>query len=253
MNTFEQAIGAGESIIFPGAEQFHLLEADDPIDIAFYSSRNQPLETWEDMKGGFRIVFKEGFIQVKVTSATAQTIKIGLTSGRGEYDRSQGDVSITSGTITEVQKLTQDNSWYYDTEQKRSFIGGGSNSGGAATYAHAQLWNPAASGKRLILQSLQLGTASTTWLWIADSTSALGADGFEGNKYLGEAAPVGQVKHTANATLQGSQRSVAFVDVQGNFPIKPNIIIPEGRGLIIAPGNLNVDLWAQFQWIEVTA
>jgi len=93
MSTIEQTLNAGVPVTFPGGEQFHLLEAVNPVDITFYDSRNKPMETWEAMKGGFRIVFEKGFIQVRLESATGQTVKIGITSGRGEYDRSQGDVT----------------------------------------------------------------------------------------------------------------------------------------------------------------
>lgn len=95
MSTIEQTLSAGVPVTFPGGEQFHLLEAANPVDITFYDSRNRPMETWESMKGGFRIVFQGGFVQVKLVSAIGQTIKLGITSGRGQYDRSQGDVNAT--------------------------------------------------------------------------------------------------------------------------------------------------------------
>jgi len=95
MSTIEQTLNAGVPVTFPGGEQFHLLEAINPVDITFYDSRNKPIETWEAMKAGFRIVFEKGFIQVRLESATGQTVKVGITSGRGEYDRSQGDVDAT--------------------------------------------------------------------------------------------------------------------------------------------------------------
>ena len=103
MNTIEQTLSAGVPVTFPGAHQFHLLEADEPVDVTFYDNRNKPLETWAGMKGGFRIAFEKGFIQVRLESATGQTVKIALTSGRGEYDRSQGDVTadVTKATMYE--------------------------------------------------------------------------------------------------------------------------------------------------------
>lgn len=255
MSTFKQDIGAGESIIFPGAEQFHLLEADDPIDITFYSSRSQPLETWEKMKGGFRIAFEKGFIQVKVESATAQTVKIALTSGQGEYDRSQGDVSVTN--------IVKDNSWCYDSLQKKAFIGSmGMAAPGSTVYGHVQLWNPNASGVNLIVTSIKgfiehLAATFETLRYYATALSSSSGVA-SGNKWLNEASPNGQILYQVHDSRLGTIiHRVRTIDGLGTIDkqlkITGPIIIPPNMGLIYVAETVNIPMGCTFEWTEDTA
>ena len=249
MSTIEQTLNAGVPVTFPGGEQFHLLEADDPVDVIFYDSRNRPMETWGGMKGGFRIVFEKGFIQVRLESATGQTVKLGITSGRGEYDRSQGDVNILN--------IVKDNSWYYDSLQKKAFIGSGDASASAAEYSCVQLWNPAASGKILMCSKLWAMTnaVALSCLALNHHSAALLTAGIQGNKYLAEAAGAGLVK-------QGYPGAITGTNIE-NWTMQPNkftplnldapITIGQGLGLVAGIDDDQTKLYVCFQWTEIPA
>jgi len=266
MSTIEQTLNAGVPVTFPGGQQFHLLEADDPVDVTFYDNRNRPIETWAAMKGGFRIVFEKGFIQVKLESATGQTVKLALTGGRGEYDRSQGDVSITSGVITtvqsitagiitEVQKLTKDDSRVYHTLEQKAYFGGAYRANLAANISMVQLWNPAASGYKLHVGVFKamIEDAGANNLRITRYSTTLTDNAPEGNKYLGGANGVASVKMQAGGALLGTE----LVSIRTNgadyipLPFKQDIIVPEGSGLLVGGGGVDKGVGAYYEWIEV--
>ena len=249
MSTFEQTLNAGVPVTFPGGEQFHLLEADEPVDVTFYDNRNRPIEIWESMKGGFRHTIEEGFIQVRLESAIGQTVKIALTSGRGQYDRSQGDVNILN--------IAKDNSWYYDTAQKNTFIGSGNYSAGIDGIAAIQLWNPNASGKNLLCNRIHIMTDATALktLKIAHYGTALGFNGIQGNKYLAEAAGVALIKKESYSVAVGTD--IAEIPTQPNIlidiPINPPIEISQNSSLLVSIEENSKKLYAAFQWTEIPA
>ena len=247
MSTFEQILNTGIPVIFPGGEQFHLLEADEPVDVTFYDNRNRPIEKWEAMKGGFRHIIKEGFIQVGLESATGQTVKIALTSGRGEYDRSQGDINVLN--------IVKDNSWYYDSLQKKAFIGGYGLTGGIDRNM-IQLWNPSASGKLLVCDAISISNtnAGVKTFLLHHHNAALPSAGSQGNKYLAEAAGAGLIKHAHLAALGTEYCRYGLAEgEESQIPLKKPFIIGQGLGLIVLPLLDSDSLAVRFEWAEIDA
>jgi len=248
MSTIEQTLNAGIPVTFPGGEQFHLLEADEPVTVTFYDNRNRPIEKWEAMKGGFRHTIEKGFIQVRLESATGQTVKIALTSGRGEYDRSQGDVSITN--------IVKDNSWYYDSLQKKAFIGSDTSTSDMGDSATIQLWNPNGSGKNLLCNRIHFMTNATAFipLRIGYHNAALANGGIRGNKYLAESLGVGIVKHAACAA---PGTAIANIPTQPNIyisiPFDPPILIGPNLALVLSITEDYKKIYGSFQWTEISA
>lgn len=247
MNTIEQTLNAGVPVTFPGGEQFHLLEADEPVDVTFYDNRNRPLETWEGMKGGFRLVFEKQFLQVKLESATGQTVKIALTSGRGQYDRSQGDVSITN--------IVKDNSWYYDAVNDKAFIGGGGSVAAASNYGLIQLLNPAASGYKLLCNRIFASVESATpiKLQLRSHDTALSTLAAIGPKYLGAGAGAGVTYFQVHTSMLGSYFNYGQASTYHpmEFIKKDPVVIDEGEGLLVASTVVNIAMIAMFEWTEI--
>ena len=102
MQTIEQTVSASGKMIVPGGKQFHLLECTAEVDITFYGANNKPLETATGMLPPFRNTID--CIRVEISSVSAQTIKVGVTSGDAEYKRTAGEVSTTFTAPTLTSK-----------------------------------------------------------------------------------------------------------------------------------------------------
>lgn len=266
MPTYEQAIGAGGNINLPGGEVFYLLTANDAVDLVFYDKSNKPMDRWEGMKAGLNaFMFRDEkgnvqpFLHVNIYSATAQTIKVAISTARAIYQRSQGDVNVVSGIITTVQdiaKITRDDSWKYETGLARSFMGGFVTAGSVGVYGHVQLLNPAASGKVVYLRSLMayasvVSAAVALYLYatpLVTNTTTLF------NKTLGGAAPIAQLRAAELAALTGTK-----IMELGLLPVPPTrflspgddpIIIPANTGLMVV-GESAMKVGGYFEWVEV--
>lgn len=253
MSTIEQTLNAGVPVTFPGGEQFHLLEADEPVDVTFFDNRNRLIEKWDGMKGGFRHTIEEGFIQVRVESATGQTVKIALTSGRGQYDRSQGDVTVLN--------MVKDNSWYYDSNQEKCFMGGVTKSSLANNYSIIQILNPASSGKIVLINRIQgiIGASATVQVWLkAHHTALTSNSGFIRNKLIDGAAQVATQHHQHSTSALGTSPVVYLAHLDTNNKVfdckfKDPIVLNQGKGIVLSPSSKGIELNVTFFWTEIPA
>jgi len=108
MNTFDITFTAGQTVHLPGGHQFHILDADLALSLVFYGPNNQRLESGSGLKAPFRTQFKERFLGVDVTSASSQTVKLGITDGDAQYMRNAGDVDadISAATFEHLTTIT---------------------------------------------------------------------------------------------------------------------------------------------------
>lgn len=108
MKTFSYSIGAGETVSFPGGKFFMLIDSTDPVDVTFQLNNSHLDESGTDVLAGYKARPKDGFDLIHIYSATAQTIKVGITRGQGDYDRSAGsvDASIVKGATIAHSKVT---------------------------------------------------------------------------------------------------------------------------------------------------
>jgi hypothetical protein len=123
----------------------------------------------------------------------------------------------------------------------------------AGSYPHVQIWNPAGTGVFLAVEKILFSTAATG-VRVITATAALTNDGAEFNKYLGGAAPLGQVKYENNVTFQGVSTVIILTCLTARmleFKFNDPFILPESHGLNLAAGAVNVELKAVFQWREV--
>lgn len=148
--------------------------------------------------------------------------------------------------------------YWKNTLTKRAFIQGANSLAQVGNYSHVQLWNPAASGKLLIVTHINIIVNPTAVLFITirSHNAALGVLTQGSNKYLSEADGVGATCGVNNAAQFGTQRSY-FRNATGATIFKmPSLdthplIIAEGLGLILVTDLLNNELNALFEWIEV--
>lgn len=160
--------------------------------------------------------------------------------------------------VTVNKLLERDISGYYDSlNNKNEFMGAvfAAPSGGA--YACLQLLNPSGSGKTLILKKVIASTLANSIITMGLNASTLGAAGANGNKYLGEASPSGQVRSEVNGVLYALSPAMAFTYTQAyrpfinDFSRSGGIIIPEGNSLMVLNNTVATYTYASFEWKEI--
>lgn len=95
MRTMSIDFAAGERIPFEtGGSYFHLLETVAGLDIDFIRD-GATIATATNMESGFVSKPEGGFSAFAITSAAAQTIKIAVGRGDGDYKRMFGSVTVS--------------------------------------------------------------------------------------------------------------------------------------------------------------
>ncbi|WP_284894805.1 hypothetical protein [Burkholderia sp. lyk4-R2A-23] len=126
----------------------------------------------------------------------------------------------------------------------------------AATYGHWQLWNPAASGKRLIVKAITAAPAGGMGVDVGFSTAVLtGSATATSTKLAGGAASSASMYSQNNATLIGGTNGYEFVanfSSGGNlqYVYQEPIVVPPGWGLTMRGEQQNVAFNGIFEYTE---
>ena len=105
MKTFNYTFSAGENKTFAGGKFFIVITAGDAINITYLKNFTQVDETAQGITSGYYFESDEGFDTVQVYSATAQTVKAGVSkSGSGGFNISSQ--IITGGTLDGITPIT---------------------------------------------------------------------------------------------------------------------------------------------------
>lgn len=99
MQTYSQAITAAGTwrLGVPGS-YFRLLSLTYPVDVQFLR-HGTVVFTAGQVLDGFWSKPAGGFDEVMITSASAQTVTLGITTGDAGYDRAVGSVSVTNQPV----------------------------------------------------------------------------------------------------------------------------------------------------------
>ena len=88
MSTFTLPFSGGDTLTLPSGAKFYLLDTTYPVDVDFLSKSGTKLqESAENVEAGFWSAPKGGFGRVKISSATAQTVRVLITRGDAGFDR----------------------------------------------------------------------------------------------------------------------------------------------------------------------
>ncbi|SOD41605.1 hypothetical protein [Nitrosovibrio sp. Nv4] len=173
--------------------------------------------------------------------ATAQSITLGLVSGQSGSDRVTGEVSVISGEVSR-------------TKSGVAYAVGGYQAAVVAEYGYVYLWNPPASGKRLVVGEIA-GCAEALGVWGVRSTvSQIGTawGNLPGNKLIGGAGSVAtlyvgtQVAHTG-VPLTGYKSSTTEF---GKIGLIEPVIVPAGYGVGVWCSGVNELVRGSFQYWE---
>jgi hypothetical protein len=121
MSTRDLTFTAGETKELGSGEHFILLECDSAVTVEFYKNAS-PLNLYSGVLGGFKYsapeepLYEGGLIvgmrsmrfdSVRITSATAQTIKADVSTGDVDYSRLQGSVTVSNplGSTEQIQTI----------------------------------------------------------------------------------------------------------------------------------------------------
>lgn len=126
----------------------------------------------------------------------------------------------------------------------------------ASQYSRVQLWNPANSGVRLVLEAITLnGGASTEGVALVFNTAALATQASAGvSKRAAGAASAASTLRTDStaAVFSGTQILAQVVAANTVVPYKFSepIVIDPGHGLLAWGGTANDSLGVSFEWYE---
>jgi len=153
----------------------------------------------------------------------------------------------TALTVTSTEK------WLSYLQAGQTFSKGAALAPGAA-FAHIQLYNPAASGKTILLRNLFFDIGALVSVHINIDNVARVTDAGAGiNMLSGAAAGVGHVRTEANAAEQGAVFNQW--SPLANTVVKPYsdwvIQLGPAQGVTLVAITNNITLEAAFQWAEV--
>lgn len=136
----------------------------------------------------------------------------------------------------------------------QAFMGTSYQGAVAAQYPHVQLWNPAGSGKQLIVGAFAAASATAGGWQLRSAVAALTTLGAApGSKNVGGAGGVGQVRMVTNAAAQGLTIMMqGYLQASTLYEKKLNepIVLAPGAGINVLANALNVDITANFEFFE---
>ncbi|MGD1324388.1 hypothetical protein ACNHE5_05545 [Pandoraea pnomenusa] len=117
-----------------------------------------------------------------------------------------------------------------------------------------QLWNPAASGKTVVVETISVSSATAGAVTIGGINVAQGAaTGTVGSKLLSGAPGVATLIGASVTSMAGTNFGAVSIPSNQTFelPFRDPIVVPPGWGLYVTGGGAtNVDMQAMFEWYE---
>lgn len=233
---------AGETKTYMvNGEYLEILDAQYPVDVYMMDKSGGQLSMMRNAEASF-FSRPGAYGVVQITSANAQSIRIFIGSGDAGTRRISSTVKVIDG---EAER----------TKAGGMYCGVPSAPAVAALFSTAQLWNPAGSGKNVILTQLMgvgggVTLAASVYYGLAalatDQTAARAA-----NKKGFGVIGVAQVRVEAIAQ---SGFSIYALGLPANsnalWPIRGGIVIPPGVGINLQAGIANANLGCNFEWYE---
>jgi len=231
-------IAAGETKVFVKAGRyFEILESGGPVTMAFYDANGSQNNDASSVLSGTYL--EDSFSQFDIYSATAQTVEILISDGKGGTRRQPGTVQVIDGERNKVL-------------QGVCFRGVGQQS--TTNAAGVQVWNPAGSGRNIFVQAVRVG-ATTADAWSLATTDFQLAGGGIVPANLDRAGAnsiasvrTGDASGITNSRGYGAGYMAANTDVVLVFP-RPILIRP-GFGIVIAGNAASNTVRATFEWEE---
>jgi hypothetical protein len=231
------AANAAQEFYFNG-EYFEILDAQYPMDVTLKDRNGVPMSILRNAEASFYA--RPGhYGTIVLQSAQAQVVRFMYGSGDVGTRRISSTVQVVDGGKAR-------------TLAGAAFMGAMQRTQLAANNSYVQLWNPAGSGKNLIVKAYGVGASSAGGLTMGFGSVALvNLLATAQAKLAGGAAPVAQIRNEnsnvsyfTNAVdtfyapaLQSSQRA-----------LQEPLMLPPGKGFNVAAGV--TDLNCSIEWVE---
>jgi hypothetical protein len=181
-----------------------------------------------------RAPFYRLYVTNSAQAGKTLTLALGVESDTFEvFD--VGKALDISGSLSEVELLTQDDSWLFNSNAEKAFHGDKYVTTGSAWHQYAGLFNPAASGvvayvKRFLFRNITSAGVNS----IRTHNASLGNDVSGPNKYMGKTVSVCKMNHTASPTVFGTEIRTVYAGVNEWHEMIEHdpIIIPTGTNLL---------------------
>lgn len=240
MELLRFTIAAGETKVFVKAGRYiEVFEAADALSIGFYDRNGGQADDALNIQSG--VFIETDFAQFEVSSATAQTITLLVTDGRGGSRRQPGVVSIVDGGKAR-------------TIAGQAFIGYGSGTGGAGFVPVIQLRNAAGSGVRNVIKAIRVSASAAGNIALGTHAAALPQGPFvTANKNFGGAVSVAQLFRDTT-TAAGPGTTVENLAVGANsvvsITLQEPIVLAPGTGIVVWHSVPASTLLAAFEFVE---
>lgn len=234
---------AGETKTFHiNGEYLELLDAQYQCDVYLMDKSGAQLSVMKKCEASFFSKPTGGFNTVQIYSAQAQYIRFFVGSGDAGTRRISSTVQVVDGERAR-------------TNAGVMFFGNSYAAALAANYSKAQLWNPAGSGKRMILQQVSMFSSAVQAANIAVSMAAETTDqtaAHVANKLAGSAIGAGQsrIGYAGAPPAQSFYGVPLSANTCYNWRIAGVIVLSPGSGLTVVGAVPNAEIGANWEWFE---
>ncbi|MBR8358333.1 hypothetical protein KDW10_13310 [Burkholderia vietnamiensis] len=236
-----QIPAGGTQILEVGAQIFDFLSSGSAFDaiqvLPEFQQGNVTLKLGQGFDAGK--VVNRWFVKNPGTTAINGTVVLS-TAGFRNF-RISGDVNVLDGGKSR-------------TLTGKAFCATGGAPAVAGQYARVQLWNPATSTNRVILEAASFSAISANCSAnLVPQSATITTPGEVGQpKLIGAAQSTAEVfTDTSAVAATGSMMQVsALQSSQTAFKLNEPIVIPPGFGLIVWASIANVQITCSFEWYE---
>lgn len=234
------AIAAGETKAFARAGRYiEVLSAADPLSINLYGEDGGRGDSAVSVPSG--IYLETPFGAFDVTSATAQTIELLVSDARGGSRRQPGVVQVIDGGRAR-------------TLADQAFIGYASVTGGPGFIPIVELFNPAGSGRRVIVKAIRVSTptAGSVSLGLHNATLSQGPFDPQNKRLGGVTSSAKLYREPGLAASPGSSFESLSVGANLVVPItlQEPIIVNPGFALQAWHQTVATTMLAAFEFVE---